>query len=275
MNLWIGLLLGMSLGLGHAAEPINKISLPLIQDMQRADLYSLKLDEHPAAILVLCPGVNGNGDDWVEDPKWQDFARRHHLDLLGLSFASEGALLRQNRGYYEVSQGSGQLLLDGIHQIYGQDRALILYGFSGGAHFVSQFTEWHPANVLAWCAYSAEWWKIPVRNSSSPPGLIVCGEQDERYGASLLYFEQGRALGKRWLWLSAGPTAHAIYPPAENFIRDYLAAELSSSANRQGQWIDLDFKTRADNQTLQNQPTLTGWLPDTALMNSWKDIQEL
>ena len=263
------------MSLGQAAVSIHEIALPLIPDMQQADLYSLDFEKHPVAVLVLCPGVNGNGEDWVKDPRWQAFAHEHHLGLIGLSFASEGERLRQNRGYYEVSQGSGQLLLDGIHQIYGRDMNLVLYGFSGGAHFVSQFAEWHPENVRVWCAYSAEWWKIPVKSSSSPPGLIVCGEQDERYGASLLYFEQGRAIGKRWLWLSAGPTAHSIYPPAENFIRDYFAAELSGSTKRQGQWIDLDFKTKADQRTLQNQPTLTGWLPDPALMNSWKDIQEL
>ena len=134
MNFWPGLFLFLATGLVQAAE-IEKISLPLISDLQRADIYVLKLTEQPAGLLVLCPGCNGNGKDWIKNPVWQKFARQHNLDLIGISFASDVSLLKDGRGYYYAHLGSGQLLLDGIKQAYPQDLPILLYGFSGGAHF--------------------------------------------------------------------------------------------------------------------------------------------
>jgi hypothetical protein len=77
------------------ADDIEKISLPLNRQLQRADLYFLKLTERPVAILVLCPRFNENSKDWIENPVWQTFAREHNLDLVGLFFASDGELLKQ------------------------------------------------------------------------------------------------------------------------------------------------------------------------------------
>jgi hypothetical protein len=268
--LWLIFLLGVAT---VQAEEIEKIALPLIPDLQRADLYVLKLTEHPAALLILSPGFNGNGKDWIQNSTWQKFAQDHNLDLAGLSFASDGNLLIKGRGYYYASQGSGQLLLDGINRAFDSDIPLLLYGFSGGAHFTSSFAEWKPQRVIGWCAYSAEWWNKPVSQTSCPPGLVVCGEEDERYGASLMYFKQGRALGNPWLWLCAPKTGHSIYPPAEDFIRLYFAAILGG-VNSSGQWVDIDLKTKAEPGLIADQPTLTGWLPQTSLLADWQAIHQ-
>jgi hypothetical protein len=125
MNLSIALLLVLS-ALSAQAEDIEKISLPLIPDLQRADLYIFKLTEHPTAVLVLSPGFDQNGKNWIQNPLWQKFAREHNLDLVGLSFASDGELLREGRGYYYPRQGSGQLLLDVIDHEFGSDMPLLL-----------------------------------------------------------------------------------------------------------------------------------------------------
>jgi len=257
----------------QAESAIEKISLPLIPDLQRADLYVIKLTETPAAILVLCPGFNGNGKKWVQNPLWQKFAQDHNLDLVGLSFASDGERLKKGHGYYYPSQGSGQLLLNGLNREFDPKLPLLLYGFSGGAHFASGFAEWKPERVLGWCAYSAEWWTKPVANPICPPGLVVCGLKDERYGASLLYFKQGRALHKPWLWLSAPRTGHQIYPPAEDFVRDYFASILHNTSPS-GQWVDVDLKTVADRKVVTEQPTLTGWLPDPKLLLEWQTLHQ-
>lgn len=272
MNFWIPLfgLLGFC---SLQADEVKKISLPLISDIQRADIYVMKLTEDPVGVLVLCPGCNGNGKDWIENPIWQDFARSNKLDLAGISFASDVSLLKSGKGYYYASQGSGKLLLDGLQKIYHREMPLVLYGFSGGAHFISGFVEWKPERVLVWCAYSAEWWAPPVQNELHPPGLVVCGEKDERYGASLIYFKQGRALGKPWLWLCAPETGHSIYPPAEEFIRNYFAAVLSQgNSNSPGQWVDIDLKTAVESDTVDKQPSITGWLPDPKLLGEWTEV---
>jgi hypothetical protein len=272
MNLWILLLLLLAIDISQAEE-IEKISLPLIHDLQRADIYVLKLTKHPAAILILSPGFNGNGKDWIQDPVWQAFAREHNLGLVGLSFASDGELLRKGQGYYYPAQGSGQLLLDGIKRVFDSGVPLLLYGFSGGAHFTSGFVEWKPEQVVGWCACSAEWWDKPSSGSYSPPGLIVCGDEDERYGASLTFFKQGRSLGKPWLWISISKNRHSISLPVEGFIRHYFATLLDANGStKAGQWVDIDFKRTAEQDTLRNQPSLTGWLPDSNLLPNWQSV---
>ena len=273
MNSWVLLFFVMGITSLQATEEINKISLPLIHDLQRADLYVLKLTEHPVGLLVLSPGCNGNGKDWIQNPVWQQFARDHNLALVGVSFASDVSLLTSGRGYYYARQGSGQLLLDGIRHIFPQDMPLILYGFSGGAHFTSRFVEWKPKQVIAWCAYSAEWWDKPVLSDNCPPGLVVCGEEDERLGASLVYFKEGRALGKPWLWVIASKTGHSICAPVEDFIRDYFAAVLDGNGSTSsGAWVDINLKAKTEQDTVTSQPSATGWLPDLKLLNEWQAV---
>jgi pimeloyl-ACP methyl ester carboxylesterase len=225
--------------------------------------------------LVLSPGFNGNGRSWIENRDWQLFAEQHNLALVGLSFASEGDLLRKGQGYYYPSQGAGQVFLDGVDNALGESLPLLLYGFSGGAHFTSGFAAWKPERVMGWCAYSAEWWEKPVANNASPPGLVICGDEDERYGASLLYFKQGRALGKPWLWLSIHQNGHSIASSSENFVRTYFASLLEAKGVRdKGQWVDIDLKTKADPALITAQPTLTGWLPQTSLLGDWQAIHQ-
>ena len=256
-----------------ADDQIEKLSLPLIPDLQRADIYSLKTTDDPIGVLVLCPGCNGNGKEWINNQVWQSFARDHKLDLVGLSFASDVSLLTSGRGYYYARQGSGRLLLDGIWQSFHKDLPIIIYGFSGGAHFTSRFSEWKPERVTAWCAYSAEWWDKPLANDSCPPGLVVCGENDERLGASLMYFKEGRALGKPWLWITAPQTGHSIYGPGEDFIRNYFAAVIDDAGSTaSGTWVDINSKIDAPPEMVNNQPSATGWLPSPKLLSEWQTI---
>ena len=257
---------------GLAAEKIEKFSFHPPPDMQRADLYAVKVAQ-PRGVLVLCPGYNGNGESLVRQPAWQEFAHQHKLGLVGLSFASDVALLTHGRGYYYASQGSGNLLLAGVRQIYGKDLPLLLYGFSGGAHFTSRFVEWKPTRVIAWCAYSAGWWDMPQKAEKNPPGIVACGDRDERYGASLMYFKQGRALGKPWLWVSVPKTGHSVSPPVEEFVRDYFEKILIRHDNS-GLWVDIDRKNRVEDAERSNQPSVTAWLPDAGLLAKWSKIHE-
>ena len=101
------------------SQEIQKVSLSLPPDMIRADLYALRSSATPVAVLVLCPGANGNGEGFLRQTAWRDFARTHRLGLVGLSFASNMGLLnnKSQRGYYYAPQGSGQALLDGVRAI--------------------------------------------------------------------------------------------------------------------------------------------------------------
>jgi len=256
------------------ADEIEKVSLRPATDMQRADLFAWKASFRPEAALVLCPGCNGSGEELVRQHVWQEFAKKHKLGLVGLSFASDTSLLTNGRGYYHASQGSGDLLLDGIRKIYGKEVPLILYGFSGGAHFTARFVEWKPERVTAWCAYSAAWWDEPRKKSFTPPGIIACGDYDaERYGESLIYFKRGRALGKPWLWISLPRTEHSFSQQLEDFVRKYFAAVLNEKP-LEGQWVDVDFKKSVSSGEADRNRSVTGWLPDERLDEDWRKIHD-
>jgi len=254
-----------------ATEKVETLRLEPGPNMTRAELHHVATVPAPKAVLALCPGCNGSGEDLIRSPKWIAFAKQHRLGLVGLSFASPIPAIQDGTGYYYASKGSGEKLLEGIRKIYGRDLPLLLYGFSGGSHFTSRFEEWNPARVLSWCAYSAGWWDEPHRNSISPPGIVACGDEDPRYGASLIYFKQGRAAGKPWQWVSLPKIGHQGSPALDDFVRDYFSDILSSS-QKTPLWTDIDREEKVSVSEQLAQPSLTGWLPSEKLFDEWRKL---
>jgi pimeloyl-ACP methyl ester carboxylesterase len=266
-------ILTLSLAFPLLADEVATLHLTPAPNMERADLYYTTPVGSPRAVLILAPGCNGSGETFLRSPPWQEFARRNKLGLVGLSFASPEKAIHDGTGYYYASKGSGAKLLEGIRKIYGQDLPLLLYGFSGGAHFTSRFEEWKPSRVLAWCAYSAGWWDLPQHHSANPPGIIACGDQDPRYGATLSYFKQGRAAEKPWLWVSLPKIGHQGSPALDQFVREYFSARLAgspiffsssdliSTALQGGIWADVDTKQTISNAEAEAQPSESAWLP--------------
>ncbi|MBI5821377.1 MAG: hypothetical protein HZA88_20610 [Verrucomicrobia bacterium] len=244
--------------------------------MIRADLYHAEIIADVKAVLVLCPGCNGNAESLICSPDWQAFAKKQSLGLVGVSFASELEDLHNGKGYYYAQSGSGKLLLDGVKKLYGRERPMLLYGFSGGAHFTSRFAEWKPDRVIAWCAYSAGWWDEPKPSAAMPPGIVACGENDERYGASLVYFKQGRAAGKTWLWISVSNNSHSPDGRVESFVRYYFESILenrrSPSVMSTGFWVDIDNGNIVTDDIVRQYPSLTGWLPNVRLLSQWRNL---
>lgn len=241
--------------------------------MTRAELHFFRTVPRPQAVLVLCPGANGSGEKLIGSPLWQDFARENNLGLVGLSFASPGPAIHDGTGYYYAAKGSGEKLLEGIRQIYGKDLPLLLYGISGGAHFTSRFEEWRPDRVLTWCAYSAGWWDKPRKNAINPPGIVACGEDDPRLGASLIYFKSGRAMGKPWLWICLPDTGHAGSAELDDFVRHYFSL-LMSKADKRVQIVDIDQKLPVSKSFERDNPAMTGRLPSSSLFPLWCKIHE-
>lgn len=246
------------------------------QHMDRADLYFVRSHPAPNVVLVLCPGCNGNGVELIRQPAWQRFAEQNGFGLVGLSFSSNPELLSQGKGYYYPSAGSGEALIRALRKIYGTLPKLLLFGFSGGAHFVSRFVEWKPQQVLAWCAYSAAWWDQPAAGKSAPPGIVACGDEDgTRYGASLSYFLQGRSSGKRWTWVSLGKKDHSSSLELEAFVRDYFASMIligSAHTGKDSEWRDNDTKMVVSDSVAAAQSVLTSWFPTRDVGIHWANL---
>jgi hypothetical protein len=251
----------------------EKISLSLVPGLSRADIYINRYNGNARGTLVLCPGNNGNGGDLIANVKWTDFAKNESLNLVGLSFASDN--VPPDQSYFNVSSGSGQILLDGLKRAFGSKQLpLLVYGFSRGAQFTYSFSSWKPDLVLAWCAYSATEWEIPEATSREPKGIIACGEEDEtNYSFSVLQFLKGRAMSKPWTWVSVAHTGHVWSPPLDDFVRAYFASVLVKPQPK-GMWLDVDTKTEISADDLQEHPTLAAWLPDESVANVWKGVHQ-
>lgn len=258
------------------AEEPKRLSLTPAAGMTRADLHYAGRVRNPPAVLVLAPGCNGNGESLVSDPHWQTFARKHELGTVGISFASELNDLSNGTGYYYATNGSGRLLIDGVDTLFSGQPPLLLYGFSGGAHFTSRFAEWAPKRVMAWCAYSAGWWDEAKPSDVTPPGIVACGEDDGRLGYSLTYFKQGRALGRPWLWIGVPKSGHRPEGSVESFVQDYFTTILETrhapESARQGIWVDIDKRIIAEPDFVRQYPAVTAWLPDARLLRAWQAI---
>ena len=156
----------------------EKIALATSPEVTRADIYIEHCKVGARGTLVICPGRNGNGQDLIENPKWVDFAKKEKLNLVGLSFASNDD--PEDRGYFNVASGSGQILLDGLREAFGPKQPpLLLYGMSRGAQFTYSFSRWKPDLVIAWCAYSATRWESLDPGPFDSKGVIACDDEDE------------------------------------------------------------------------------------------------
>lgn len=250
----------------HAEPPLG---------MTKSELHSERDLPATNGVLVLCPGMNGNGAVLAQDSVWKNFAKKQGLGLVGVSFSSPPELLYGDpaRGYYYPEQGSGEILIRGLRELYGKDVKLFLYGFSGGAQFCARFTDQHPERVLGWAAYAACFWAAPVSATPySPPGIVTCGEFDAaRYGPAFGYFQQGRRKEARWSWVSVGGIGHVRFLRLEEFIRAYFAAVMVGDFS-QASWLDAEtMKPTSEDERLL-APALSVWLPTPAVADLWLEL---
>lgn len=225
-------------------------------------------------VVVLLPGLNGDGKPLVQDERWRSFAENHGCGLLGVTFVSDKEDLKSGIGYYYADEGSGLLLLDALEEFNSQNAQLFLYGFSGGAHFVARFAEWRPDLAKGWCAYSAAWWDKPKANLKANEnfGLIACGAEDARLGASLLFFKQGRMQGRKWLWIEVAENGHTRSAEVDHFVRNVFTCILSNAIENKSTWIDIDLESSVDAGFMRLHPTITGFMPCETLVPEWRQL---
>lgn len=251
----------------EAETPYKCLQMPTARHMQRADVWYVDPPAKPRAILVLCPGANGNGLSLIRQVAWRDFADRHNLALAGIHFESPIDLLSQCQGYYQASQGSGDLLLQAIQSICGERVPILFFGFSGGAHYITRFITWNPGQVLAWGAAGAGVLEQPS-GGNLPPGIMACGADDTRLGGALTFFKQGRAQGNPWIWVEMPKVGHSFTPEFEEFVRAYFTVQLNDPTTS-GLWVDIDRLTELTADEAQRHPALSGWIPDRSIIELW------
>ena len=189
-------------------------------------------------VLVLVPGYNGKGEQML-DARWKAFATKHGLVLLAPTFRAEGKENNEGKGYYYPEQGSGEVMEKALKEAGKRTGAetdqVLFFGFSAGAHYVHRFALWKPQRVKTFVAYSAGWWSEPTARVKKVPALVMCGEADERYGATWEFFKKGQRLGCPWVWRSYAGTGHVLTPAVRDMAEVFLAHYVGRRGQREEQ----------------------------------------
>lgn len=229
----------------------------------------------PKAVCVVLAGANCNSMIYFTDIRWTEFARTNDIVLVAVSFTSPVEELKCGCGYYDARVRSGRLLVDYLESHGLGDLPLVVYGFSGGAHFAASFAEHFHSRVTAWCAASAGWWQpLSQDESDRPPGIVACGTEDFRYGACLSHFHDGRASARRWTWVDVSGLGHSRSAALEDFVRAYFLEILKQQGRRRadgGVWVNSITGEQGD-RLPKAEDVNSSWLPSEELLLRWRSL---
>jgi pimeloyl-ACP methyl ester carboxylesterase len=172
-------------------------------------------------VIVLMPGSNGDGRDWVYDEFWQTLAKKHNFALLGCFFTDQEHEDMDIEYYANAKEGSGQALLTALSHFAEKsgfpeaaDAPLILWGHSAGGQFNYEFVCWKPERVIAFVVnkggiYFTALAPKPARNV---PGLIFTGENDYPPRKDILkgIYSLNRRVGALWVFAEEPKAGHEI-----------------------------------------------------------------
>jgi poly(3-hydroxybutyrate) depolymerase len=172
-------------------------------------------------VLVLNPGSNGDGRGAAEDTVWQAFATSHKLALVGTRFTDKPHDEGFIEQYVNVSQGSGQALLDALSKFAARSEhpevanaPLLLWGMSAGGQFNYEFTAWKPERVAAFVVnkggiyYSA----LVSPAARAVPGVLFVGGKDLAFRTNTIVglFAVNRRGGALWALAEEPGAAHVV-----------------------------------------------------------------
>ena len=263
-NHYLLFLAGIFLLLSGLLQRQNHIiftKLPNIPGVIEAGIYVFEPSpKTPQGILVLANGYNNTHGNLIREREWQMFAQEHQLVLIEIAFVSHEEDLINGKGYYYASNGSGALLLKAIDDKFPRNLPLLMFGYSGGGHYVARFQAWKPERVKGWATYGVGWWDETVSNVENiqPPGLIICGDDDLRFSACFRFYQHGIEQGRKLLWLGLKDSGHYISPHILPFIQDYFDGLMQNDI--------LDW------QMLKKGNTIYGWLPNGKLLDEYQKL---
>ena len=128
------------------------------------------------AVMVLVPGLDGDGRGMAGDPEWREFAARNSVALLAVFF--------RGRYYYRAESWTGKALLKNLEGFAAQsahpelmDAPLAFWGHSAGGQFNYNFACFRPERTLAFVANKgANYEAQPDGRVRAVPGLWITGD---------------------------------------------------------------------------------------------------
>lgn len=242
--------------------------------------------EKVRAVIVLTPGLNGDGRAMAEDPIWQALAERTQCALFACSM--KGAT---GGSYYEPEKWSGKIFLEALKKLAAEshhpeiaDAPLVLWGHSAGGQFNFNFANWKPERTLGFVANKGGYYGETIRPATRKvPALWILGEKDTdlRVKNITAKFQDGRKMGALWALVVEPGVEHGLGRSRDLgiiFIEEILATRLSATgaiqpANPGQGWLgDPETKTVEKNSSTDSGPKNRSWFPGESTARLWAEI---
>jgi len=241
-----------------------------------------------AAAVILVPGSNGDGRGSVDDPVWQAFATKHSLALVGCRFTDKQHDQNFIEDYANVSQGSGQALLDTMAVFAKRSNhaelataPFLLWGMSAGGQFNYEFVAWKPERVIAFVVnkggiyYTA----LASRAARAVPGMLFIGgkDLDSRIDIIRGLFALNRRGGALWALAEEPGAAHIVgrsRDVAIVFYEDVMALRLAHNELqplKETTGFLADPKLKSFRAVTEGKAPAypVGWLPTERAARAW------
>ena len=235
-------------------------------------------------ILVLVPGLNGDGRGAVNDLQWQAFAKKQEMALVAVSMKNE-----TGTGYYVAEAGTGEILLKAIKLLGDQsqhpeldDALLLFWGHSAGGQFNYNFVCWKPDRVLAYVVNKGAYYDGKMTAAARKvPGIIFMGMKDTELRVKSLtsLFDENRKRGAFWCFAPEPGKGHELGGTKElaiSFFESVLPLRMGEEPkpiplNPEEGWLgNNETGEFSSNSSYSGAKTEASWLPDERFAQLWK-----
>jgi dienelactone hydrolase len=240
------------------------------------------------AAVILMPGSNGDGRNSVDDPVWQAFAIKHSLALVGCRFTDKPHEQSFIEEYANVSQGSGQALLDAMAVFAVRSKhaelasaPFLLWGMSAGGQFNYEFVAWKAERVIAFVVnkggiyYTA----LAPRAARAEPGMLFIGgkDLDSRIDIIRGLFALNRRAGALWAIAEEPAAAHIVGRSRDVsivFFEDAMSLRLGKTglqALNETSGFLADPKLKSFHAETEGKAPAypLGWIPSERIARAW------
>ncbi len=245
------------------------------------------------AAVILVPGSNGDGRGAADDPVWQAFAVKHKLALVGCHFTDKPHDQNFIEDYANVSQGSGQALLDVLSAFGTQSHhpelataPLLLWGMSAGGQFNYEFVAWKPERVLAFVVNKGGIYYTALTSQAARavPGMLFIGGKDLESRVDIItgLFALNRRGGALWALAEEPGAAHIVGKSRDValvFYEDVMALRLDDSGAIRPLTEASGFLGDPHEKTVRavgdgKAPAYpTAWLPTLRVAKAWQAME--
>lgn len=245
------------------------------------------------AIAVLVPGSNGDGRAAADDSVWQAFAKSHRVALVACHFKDKTHPQSFIEAYVNVSQGSGQALLDAVNKFAARSNhpelataPFLLWGMSAGGQFNYEFTAWKPERVAAFVVnkggiyFSA----MVSPEARAVPGILFIGGKDLESRIWMIsgLFAVNRRGGALWSLTNEPGAGHIVGQSRDMalaFYDDILPMRIGPNntlkpiVEKTGYTGDLKAKTYTAIGDTKVSTEPNSWFPTERVAKIWQTIE--